>query len=124
MNRKYTQDQLLSIMEQAMISQCACPSLITRLASDLQNLYDYQLVCINKTDVEVHALIAQATIQSYGIIEGCLEKVLTLEGWDMKTLKMPKYLIERQLAELESGVVPSICAVAPPPKKPVLSPSL
>lgn len=117
MNRKYSQDQLLSIMEQAMIYQCACPSLVTRLASDLQHLYDYQLNCMNdtNTDVKVHQHIAQATTEAYAIIEACLSNILALEGWDLNTLKMPEYLVQQQLDELENGVIPATCTVPPSP---------
>jgi hypothetical protein len=117
MNRKYSQEQLLSIMEQAMIYQCACPSLVTRVASDLQHLYDYQLECINNsdTDVEVHQAIAQATTEAYQTIEACLTKILALEGWDLATLQMPAYLVQRQMDELEKGVLPYVCNVPPSP---------
>lgn len=117
MNRKYSQDQLLQIMEQAMIYQCACPSQVTRMASDLQHLYDYQLACVDNsdTDVRVHATIAKATTEAYGIIEECLTRILELEGWSLETLQMPDYLVKRQFDELQNGVLPSMCTIPPRP---------
>lgn len=113
MNRQYTHDKLLTIMEQAMIYQCACPSLVTKIASDLQHLYDYQLTCMNNTsnDAEIHSLIAEAATKAYIVIEDCLTRILTLEGWDMNTLKMPDYLIKQQINELENGIMPPACGL-------------
>lgn len=123
MQRSFTQDQLITIMEQAMIYQCTCPSLITRVASDLQHLYDYQQTCINRTDTdrEVHAQIAEAASEAYATIEACLKRILVLEQWDLETLKMPDYLLERQFEELENGSLPILCQMPPRPSSQVNS---
>jgi len=44
-----------------------------------------------------------------------------LEGWDMKTLKMPEYLIKLQMAEMENGVMPSVCALPAAPSRRLLA---
>ncbi len=99
MNPVFNKEQLTRIVEQAMLQQCACPSLASKVASDLQYLYEYQQNCINQdeTDVRVHRSIAKASAEAYAIMERCLIEVLELEGWNMDTLDMPPDLLKRQL---------------------------
>ncbi len=105
MSPMFNHDQLTRIVEQAMLQQCACLSLASKVALDLQYLYEYQKNCLNQTetDIRVHRSIAKASSEAYLIMERCLIEVLELEGWNLETLEMPPDLLQRQLD--------SICAM-------------
>lgn len=74
--------------------QCACPAQVCRAIFELRELHDYQRNCGNDTqnDVAVHSSIADATERAHAVMEECLTKVLSLEGWDPATLAMPESL--------------------------------
>ena len=102
MESKYSQEQLNEIMEQGMVLQCACPSLLARLLSDATYLNEYQAKCLrdNPTDQRVHEAIARATHISAKALEDCLTEVLVLENWEISrdgTIKMPESLIKQQM---------------------------
>ncbi|EKE16869.1 MAG: hypothetical protein ACD_10C00755G0001 [uncultured bacterium] len=44
----------------------------------------------------MHQSISAATLEAHVLMEACLEKVLTMEGWDPVTLTMPKGLRRRR----------------------------
>jgi hypothetical protein len=99
---KFTQDQLNNIMEQGMVRQCACPSLLTRLLSDARYLNEYQQICQDgdPADQRVHAAIAEATEIVAGVLEDCLIEVLFLEGWETDKqggFTMPEHLLQLQM---------------------------
>lgn len=101
MGRSFSQAQLNHVMEQGMVRQCACPSLLTRLLSDTRALHEYQRTCLesNAADRLVHAAIATTTERVSRILEECLIEVLAIEGWDVDVagdLKMPPRLVELQ----------------------------
>ena len=97
--RAYTPQDLLHILEQAVIYQCACPAQICKSLQSAHALYAYQQQCLNatQTDVAVHQRIAETALRLIAELEQCLEDVLQLEGWDMATLTMPADLQKRLL---------------------------
>jgi len=101
---RFTQAELGSVIEQALIYMCACPAQVAQAILKLRELYRYQLHCSGKpeSDFAVHALIAQSTIQSHAIMQDCMEKIIVMEGWDRATLTMPEGLRKRQLKEVLS----------------------
>lgn len=105
MKLTYSHEQLVSIMEQALVYQCACPAQVAKQLSDLQHLYKYQMACISETgtDVTVHKRIAESVEIAYAELEQCMSDVLILEGWNLETLKMPDYLQKRLAAFIESS---------------------
>lgn len=103
MKTRYSKDQLIRILEQAAIYQCACPAQVSNTISGLRELYAYQQQCLDSsdTDREVHGTIARAAEQALEIIEQCLADVLRLEGWDPVSLEMPDSLKKRLLDQVE-----------------------
>jgi hypothetical protein len=102
---RFTDAELVSVIEQALIYMCACPAQVAQVAQairSLRELYRYQLQCVEKPDSDpsVHALIAQTTIQSHALMEDCMEKIIEMEHWDRATLQMPEGLRRRQLKEV------------------------
>jgi hypothetical protein len=86
-------------MDEASVYLCACPAQVCRQILGLRGLYDYQQDCLstNDTNAELHHRIAEATEEAHARMEDCLDEILTLEGWDRVTLKMPEGL--RQLRD-------------------------
>ena len=103
MKTRLTSDQLSTIVEQAMSTQCACPSLLSRLVWDMQYLHDYQQQCLRRdnVDIEVHAAIADSVETAYPILEECLMKILRLEKWNLETLEMPTGLRDQIVRDIE-----------------------
>lgn len=102
MASQFSQHQLNEIMEQGLVRQCACPSLLTRLLSDSRYLHDYQARCIegDPSDERVHAAIAKTTAKVSALLEECLIEVLFLEGWKIDGklgLQMPEHLVDLQI---------------------------
>lgn len=97
---KFSPAELVRILEQAVIYDCACPAQICKEIGSLRALYDYQAHCLNltDTDTQVHERIAASTRVAHAEMEACLEQVLALEGWDRQTLEMPPHLQKRLLA--------------------------
>lgn len=105
MARKFTQDELNNIMEQSLIRQCACPSLLTRLLSDTRYLHAFQETCLNESpaDQRIHAAIAETTALVAAKLEECLGEVLLLEGWQTDArgeLNIPELLLRLQMETL------------------------
>jgi len=101
---RYSDLELMSIVEQGMIYMCACPAQLAEALLKLRSLHKYQLTCASnpENDAAVHAAIARSTVQSHHIMQDCLDTVIALEKWDRATLKMPEGLRKRQLQELLS----------------------
>ena len=96
---RFSNDQLVHIKDEASVYLCACPAQLCRQILGLRGLYDYQEDCLsgNDTNTEIHRLIAEATEEAHARLEVCLDEILTLEGWNRLTLKMPEGL--RQLRD-------------------------
>jgi len=91
MDKKYSDEELLRIVDQAMVYQCACPAQVASLMRESRKVHNYQQKCLNLTgtDEKVHQRISADVEQAHELLEGCLDAVLKLEGWDMTTLTMP-----------------------------------
>lgn len=98
LNPRFSKDQLEKIIEEAAIYMCACPAQVAVQINHLRELIRYQTKCIQEANANsvVHQAIGQAGIDAHAIMEACLDKVLTLEGWDRETLKMPEGLRQRR----------------------------
>ncbi|MDP3439209.1 MAG: hypothetical protein Q8R95_06380 [Azonexus sp.] len=94
MEMRYTSQQLEKIVDEATIYMCACPAQVAVQLRHLRELYRYQTRCQLDpgNDQAVHQTIAAATLEAHALMENCMEKVLTMEGWDPITLKMPEGL--------------------------------
>jgi hypothetical protein len=99
---RYTDAELVSIVEQGLIYMCACPAQVAEALIKLRTLHKYQLSCSAnpENDAAVHAAIAKSTVQSHHIMQECLDTVVALEKWDRSTLQMPENLRKRQMQEL------------------------
>lgn len=90
----YKSNDLSKIIDQALVYQCACPAQVCNALIELRELHDYQVRCMERSDVDrqVHEAIAAATVKAHDEMEACLKQVLELEGWDPSTLTMPTHL--------------------------------
>lgn len=87
---RFSPAQLQAIIEEGAIYMCACPAQLCQQMISLRDLYAYQEQCMARdANAEVHDAIAAATRRAYAELEECLDRILTLEGWDRDTLKMP-----------------------------------
>ena len=89
---RFSNAQLLKIIDEAMIYMCACPAQVAKQVRELRELYAYQHNCISRASPGlegVHERIAEATRAAHAEMERCLDEVLDLEGWDRTTLAMP-----------------------------------
>lgn len=98
LQKRFEDNQLTRILDQALVFQCACPAQVCRTLIGLRELFDYQLNCGNRTETDrkVHEAIAVSTAASHAGMEACLSHILELEGWDMTTLTMPAELRKLQ----------------------------
>lgn len=94
MQERFNSASISSIIDQALVYQCACPAQVCRTILEMRELYEYQRSCGNDSanDRKVHDTIAEATACSHALMEQCLTEILALEGWDMATLTMPESL--------------------------------
>jgi len=101
LQRRFSDQQLEQIIEEATIYMCACPGQVAVQLRSLRELFRYQGNCeIEPGNVPaVHQAIAAATAEAYALMEDCLDQVLELEGWDRMTLQMPEGL-RRKRAEM------------------------
>jgi len=101
---RYTDAELVSIIEQGLIYMCACPAQVAEALLKLRALHKYQMGCAanSANDGAVHAVIQTSTVQSHHIMQDCLDTVIALEKWDRATLQMPDYLRKRQMQEMQS----------------------
>jgi len=99
---RYTNAELVSIIEQSLIYMCACPAQLAEALLKLRSLLQYQLSCSAdpSNEAAVHSVIAKSTVQSHHILQDCLDTVIALEKWDRATLQMPDGLRKRQMKEL------------------------
>lgn len=94
LQRKYSDDVLEKIVEEAAIYMCTCPGQVASEIRTLRNLIRYQRECIHNGNTlqTVHRTIEASATQAHALMEGCLERVLEIEGWDTLTFKMPEGL--------------------------------
>jgi hypothetical protein len=89
---KIFDDHLLTkIIDASLIYMCACPAQVAKGILDMRQLYFYQQNCLSSgpLNAEVHELIAQTVKQNHLSMEQTLNRILTIENWDRKTLEMP-----------------------------------
>lgn len=91
LQQRFSDQDLEEIVEEAAIYMCACPGQVANEIRQLRQLIRYQRDCINegRASDQVHRTIAAAATSAHATMEDCLEQVLTLEGWDRNTWKMP-----------------------------------
>jgi len=101
MKRVYSDQQISRIRDQAMIYQCACPAQVCVTIDKIRQLDEMQAECLDASDVDraVHQRIRASAQKCHAELEGCLEDILQLEGWDMETLEMPENLKKRLIDE-------------------------
>jgi len=101
--QRFSSADLERIVDEGMIYMCACPAQVAREIRQLRELIAYQEACLNGPGnaSEVHSCIAEAAREAHARMEVCLDRVLTLEGWDRSTLRMPEGLRRRRDAALE-----------------------
>jgi hypothetical protein len=110
MKLRFSNENITYILEQSIIYTCACPAQICKLINEHRALFNYQQKCLNLTDTDkaVHEAIAGTVEKIHAELEGCLDKVLRLEGWNMETYQMPdnlqKQLLDAFEKSLEEGV--------------------
>ena len=99
--KRFTDQELEQIVEEATIYMCACPGQVAVQLRSLRELFRYQSRCEIEpgNDLRVHRTIAEATQRAHALMEECMERVLEIEGWDRTTLKMPEGL-RRKRAEM------------------------
>ncbi len=92
--QKFRDDEILKIVEDAMLYMCACPGQVAAEIRRLRDLFHYQLQCGAEAGnhPQTHQAIAAATAHAHAVLEACLEEVLAIEGWDRETLTMPEGL--------------------------------
>ena len=103
LSKKFNDGQLAMILDEAFIYMCACPAQVAEQIRALRRVHQYQQGCIDKgiDQFGVHTRIIQALVAAHGEMEKCLDDILTLEGWDRQTMKMPAGL--RMLRDAEIG---------------------
>jgi hypothetical protein len=101
--RRFSDLQLEQIIEEATFYMCACPGQVAVQLRSLRELFRYQGNCEVEpgNDAAVHQTIAAATVQAYAVMEDCLDRVLTQEGWDKTTLQMPDGLRRKRVEMLD-----------------------
>lgn len=94
LQKRFSDQEIEQIVEEATIYMCACPGQVAVQLRSLRELFNYQNDCEVDpgNDPVVHQEIAEATERAHAIMEACMERVLTIEGWDRTTLKMPEGL--------------------------------
>jgi hypothetical protein len=104
--KRFSDQELEQIVEEATIYMCACPGQVAAQLRSLRELHRYQMCCATEPDNDgsVHCTIADATERSHATMEACLEQVLALEGWDRQTLKMPEGLRRKRAELLERDI--------------------
>lgn len=102
MNKQFTDEQLATIRDQALVYQCACPAQVSVAIDSIRHMYARQLQCLDvgSTDHAVHARIKQSAEACHAELERCLNEILHMEGWDMQTMRMPADLQKRRRDEV------------------------
>jgi hypothetical protein len=107
MNIRFPDAVITHIIEQSIIYTCACPAQVCKAISEQRALFHYQEKCLNLTDTDkiVHQTIAETVEKTHTLLEQCLEDVLRLEGWDMKTYQMPADMQKKLMCEFEDSLI-------------------
>lgn len=95
MKCQFNNATLSTIIEQALVYQCACPAQVAELLLEMRRVKQYEDSCLeNQNDhlAVTHQKISEAVTEAHIILERCLDEVLDHEGWDRSTFKMPAYL--------------------------------
>ncbi len=94
LQQRFSDGDLLRIVEEAAIYMCACPGQVANEIRQLRHLIRYQRDCLQAENTQslVHQTIEQGSREAHAIMESCLDRVLEIEGWDRATLKMPEGL--------------------------------
>ena len=104
---RFTDAELVKIIDEGMIYMCACPAQLAEALRKVRQLYRYQVSCMteSRNDLSVHKDIAESSVVAHQHLEECMERVLATEKWDRATLTMPAGLRRRQAQEIagESG---------------------
>ena len=105
---RFSDNDLAKIVNEGMVSMCACPAQVAASLRTLRNLYLYQMNCLEQPGNEslVHTTIAQAAIVTHSLLEDCMEKILEIEKWDRASLQMPPNLRKRQIEEINKEYSP------------------
>lgn len=98
LDKRFSDQQLTRILDQALVYQCACPAQVCRTLIGLRELHDYQMNCLDRTETDrkVHESIAASAEAGHREMENCLQHILKLEEWEMSTLTMPLALRKLQ----------------------------
>lgn len=98
LQQRFSDGELEQIIDEATIYMCACPGQLAVQLRTLRELFRYQRKCEISpgNDPRVHCAIAESTLQAHAIMEICMDRVLEIEGWDRRTLKMPEGLRQRR----------------------------
>lgn len=103
----FSDAQLRRINLQSILYLCSCPSQVAVQVDSLRKLYAYQANCAERDrgdlQSQVHERIRAATIAAHAIMEDCLQDILVLEEWDLKTLEMPENLRAMFIEEIQGG---------------------
>lgn len=88
---RFSDSQLIKIIDEATIYMCACPAQVAREITRLREVYVYQRNCLQDGSLmaQVHERIADSTRIAHAEMEQCLDDVLRMEGWDRDSLTMP-----------------------------------
>ena len=91
LTKRFSEAELEKIIDEAFLYMCACQAQVAAELRRLRKLISYQRNCEKTSQVgaEVHQVIANAASEAHALLESCLDQVLTIEGWDRKTLTMP-----------------------------------
>ena len=88
---RFSNEQLMRILDQSSIYMCACPAQVVSQILELRKLHRYQLDCMREASAprDTHHCIALAAQRAHALLEDALDEVLRIEGWDRDTLTMP-----------------------------------
>lgn len=102
MDERFSGSELMKILDEAMVYQCACPAQLAQSLLQLRELYKYQSLCrtTRNNDLGVHDRIMSSVRLAHEELETCLFDVLELEGWDLEDLVMPPGLRDERLQAL------------------------
>lgn len=105
LQKRFSDRELAQIVNEATRCLCACPAQVAAQLSSLRELFRYQGDCEQDDANErvVHQTIGMAAFEAHALLETCLDKVLTLEGWDRTSLTMPEGLRRRRAGSPDSS---------------------
>jgi hypothetical protein len=96
---RYTDAELIHIIEQSMVYMCACPAQVAQALQQTRALLRYQHQCLTQQDNNhlVHQEIARSAAEAHEVLQGCMDRIIALEQWDRATLTMPEGLRKLQM---------------------------